>query len=161
MRPGKQRFRNVCLGHLKNCPVTKGDAVAAEDMFGRNLGSLKGKTPHTTAKHVPAGVDPVPPEIMKIHRDVTIAIDIMYVNKIPFFITVSRDLRFGTIESLADCRVSTVISKLRSVMKLYEHRGFRVINIMADHEFEPLRPQYPMLNTCAKGEHVPETERYI
>ena len=46
-------------------------------------------------------------------------------------------------------------------MKLYEHRGFRIINIMADHEFEPLRPQYPMLNTCAKGEHVPEIERYI
>ena len=33
--------------------------------------------------------------------------------------------------------------------------------IMADHEFEPLRSEYPMLNTCARGEHVPEVERYI
>ena len=35
MRPGEQRFRNVCPGHLKNYPVTKGNAVATEDIFGR------------------------------------------------------------------------------------------------------------------------------
>ena len=100
-------------------------------------------------------------EILEIHQRVTIAIDIMYVNKIPFFTTISRDLHFGTIECLANRRVSTIVGKLRSVIRLYEHRGFRVTKILADHEFEPLCTEYPMLDTCARGEHVPEIERYI
>ena len=121
MGPGEQKFQSVCLRHLKNCPVTQGDALIAQDIFGRNLGSLKWKSPRTTVKHIPAGLDPVPPDIMRVHWDVTIMIDIMYVNKIPFFTTVSCNLHLGTIESLTDRKVSTITSKLRSVIKLYVH----------------------------------------
>ena len=118
MRPGEQKFKEGCLQHLKNCPVTKGDAAVALDIFGRNLGSVKGKTPRSAAEHVPAGIDPVPPEILEVHRHVTLSIDIMYVNKIPFLTTISQNLRFGTVESLPDRRVSTITSKLRSVVRL-------------------------------------------
>ena len=119
MRPGERKFREVCLQHLKNCPVTKGDAAVALDIFGQ--GSLKGKTPRSTAEHVPAGVDPVPPEILNVHQHVMLSIDIMYVNKIPFLTIISQNLRFGTVENLPDRRVSTITSKLRSVIRLYEH----------------------------------------
>jgi hypothetical protein len=30
---------------IVNCPVTREDVMAAEDIFGTNLGALKGKTP--------------------------------------------------------------------------------------------------------------------
>ena len=36
MRPGEQKFREVCLQHLKNYPVTKGDAAVALYIFGQN-----------------------------------------------------------------------------------------------------------------------------
>lgn len=34
-------------------------------------------------------------------------------------------------------------------------------SILADHEFELIRPWFPYINTTAAGEHVSEIERYI
>ena len=85
----------------------------------------------------------------------------MFLNKIPFFVTISRHIKFGTVESLPDRRITTVASKLRSVLLLYHHRGFHITTVLGDNEFKPLRPWYPMLNMCAADEHVPDIERFI
>ena len=74
--------------------------------------------------------------IMKLHQSVTLNIDIMFVNKVPFLITISSNLKFGTVEALLNCQVSTIVEKLKNVTKLYGHRGFHVETIMADQEFE-------------------------
>ena len=37
---------DVSIKHLANCPITCQDVLAADDIFGPNLGSLKGKTVH-------------------------------------------------------------------------------------------------------------------
>eukprot|EP00980_Cylindrotheca_fusiformis_P030883 scaffold25567_cov367-Cylindrotheca_fusiformis.AAC.1 len=58
MRPGSRRLKDVAINHLKNCPVTRSDVDAADDIFGTNIGSLKGKTVHRPNPHVQAGVDP-------------------------------------------------------------------------------------------------------
>ena len=44
-RPTTKDFKNIIMGNLlPNCPVTQQDIDAAEDIFGPDLGSLKGKT---------------------------------------------------------------------------------------------------------------------
>jgi hypothetical protein len=48
------------------------------------------------------------PEILNIYRDVMIAIDITFVNQVPFFIAVSRGIKFGTVEMLLNPQVKTV-----------------------------------------------------
>jgi hypothetical protein len=106
-------------------------------------------------------VDPVPKEIIDIYRDVTLAIDITFVNKTPFFITIAWGIKFGTVEALLNQQVQTIGASLKKVVSLYRKRGFRVVTILADNEFEPLRQWFPHLNTCAADEHVPEIERYI
>ena len=60
MRPGARRLMDVAVSHLMGCPVTKADVRAAEDIYGPNLGALKGKTVACPNQHVPAGVDQVP-----------------------------------------------------------------------------------------------------
>ena len=87
-------------------------------------------------------------EILSIHRDITLAIDIMFINKIPFLVTTSRNLKFGMVEALKKLQIPTIMNKLKSIIKLYEHRGFQVTVILADPEFEQLRPWFPMLNCC-------------
>ncbi len=87
MHPGDQQMASSAIRYLKNCPVTDQHVRLANDLFGPNLGSLKGKTVHRPSPHVEAGIDPVPPAILTRHRDVTLAVDIMFVNKIPFLVT--------------------------------------------------------------------------
>ena len=161
MRPGARQLMDVAVTHLKGCPLTKADIQAAEDIYGPNLGALKGKTVDRPNPHVPAGVDPVPASIMDVHQSVTLAIDIMFINKVAFLITTSRNLKFGTVEAISNRQITTIIAKIKSVCQIYHHRGFRVGVILGDPEFEPIRSTFPQLNCCAADEHVPDIERYI
>ena len=69
---------DVSIEYLQNCPVTRRDIHIAKDIYGPNLGSLKGKTIRWTLPHVPSGVDPIPYELLKRHPGVTIVVDIFY-----------------------------------------------------------------------------------
>ena len=161
MRPGKRDMMDIAITHLRDCPVKRSDIAAAEDIFGPNLGALKGKTVWRPNPHVNMGTDGVPPEIMQTHQSIILAIDIMFINKIAFFVTISRNLKFATIEALLNRQIPTIIQRLKSVTALYRHRGFKISAILADNEFEAIRPQFPMLNCAAANEHVPEVERFI
>ena len=112
MRPSSRQYMDVVVDHLRDCPVTKADIQAAEDIFGPNLGSLKGKTVRRPNEHVEAGIDAVPTELLELHGQMTLAIDIMFVNKIAFFVTTSREIKFGTIEALPNRRITTIKDSL-------------------------------------------------
>jgi hypothetical protein len=105
----------------------------------------------------------VPPNIITKYKNVTICIDIMFINKIPFLLTTSRGLHFGTVENLNNRRVPTICKALDKVRAQYTRRGFRVTAIHADPEFMPLQAAIGQVqfNFCAQNEHVPEIERYI
>ena len=152
---------DVAVSHLRNCPVTKADVQAADDIFGPNLGSLKGKRVWRLNKHVQAGSSAVPWCILEIHQDVVLSMDIMFMNKILFLVTSSCYIRFSMVESLPNSQVGTIATCLKKVTHLYHHQGFHITSITCDPEFEALRPSFPMLNCCVAGEHVPEIKRYI
>ena len=60
MRPGNRKYEKVCLPHFKDdCPVTASDFKAANDILGKNLGSIKGKTVHNKQSHVKNNIEPV------------------------------------------------------------------------------------------------------
>jgi hypothetical protein len=84
---------------IPNCPI----GCADERIFGPNLGALKGKTVNCPSVPVAGHIEGVPPCILKWYQQVVVSIDIMFVNKIPFFITVSRSLHFGTVDNLLNC----------------------------------------------------------
>jgi hypothetical protein len=93
----------MVIQHLGNCPVAK---AGGNDIFGKNLGSLKGKTVQASNTHVEGGVDTPPLEVVQLLKDITIAIDIMFVNKVPFFITLSHEIKFGTGKSLPNHQIA-------------------------------------------------------
>ena len=96
---------------INDCPVTVRDAEVALKVWGPNIAALKGKTTHKVAKSVKVeDLVEIPKEMIAMHKNVTLGIDIFFVNKIPFFVTLSCDICF-----ICDASVRSETSKyLRS-----------------------------------------------
>jgi hypothetical protein len=72
---------------------------------------------------------------MEQYRNVTPSADVMKVNHIPFLMTMSRHIKFGSAGKLDTLENTTIISHFRVVMGVYASRGFRVTIILADNQF--------------------------
>ena len=89
-RPSTADFiRIVEKNQLPNCPIGRKDILAAEDIFGPDVGSLKGKTPRTTQDQVEVPLIDLPPDLAERYKDVTLSVDVMKVNGIPFLMSLS------------------------------------------------------------------------
>jgi len=89
---------------IPDCNLARQDIICTEDIFGTNLGSIKGKTTRWPAEHVCICIswENAPKEILERRGNVTLTVDIMVINKIPFMITTSRNIHFGTAELIWD-----------------------------------------------------------
>ncbi len=136
-RPSTKDFIKIIeMNLLPNCPVTREDVIIAEKIFGPDVGSLKGKTVRRSTKHVEVAAAPVPAELMSQYRSVTVGADIMFVNKLPFFVTISRNLKFGAAVLIADQKHETLVKAVRDVHNVYKKRGFKTDTMLMDGQFE-------------------------
>jgi len=160
-RPSTEDFIKYFKGNMiPNCNVTREDILRAEDIFGPNLGSVKGKTTRRPTEHVNLTWTKVPSDILEKYGEVTIAIDIMAINKIPFVITMSRHIHFGPAELIRNKSKTTIMTSIQQVVRAYHARGFKVRNILGDGGFECVRNCLAdmgiTLNIASRNEHVPE-----
>jgi hypothetical protein len=109
----------------------------------------------------------VPTEIRDLHRIMTISFDIFFINKVPFFLTLSRKICFSTVTHLANQKISTIFTVFKSIFTYYLQKGFQIMTVTADNEFTPLAellyelPGAPTLNLTSANEHEPYIERRI
>ena len=150
---------------LPNCPVNRRDVLRAEQIFGPDIGSLKGKTVRRQPPRVEVTEVTLPPTIHQHYQEVILGCDIMFVNKIPFLMSISRHLRFGTAQHIKNQQGATILNGIRAIHQIYLQRGFHIRNAFMDGQFEPLRGHLAemgiILNTASNDEHVPEIERQI
>jgi hypothetical protein len=94
---------------------------------------------------------------------VTLAVDVMCVDGIPFVVSLSRKIKFTTSEYIPRRSKPLLVKSLKKIINIYNHRGFNVVTALMDREFEPLRDEGPevTLNTAAADEHVPGIERQM
>lgn len=109
----------------------------------------------------------VPKKFMDANKEVKLTADIMFVNGMVFFVTLSINIRYFTSQQLNNRYKSTLISALLRVIAVYHKIGFIVIMCYMDGQFECMREDLLQqifgveLNTCGPDEHVPEIERGI
>ena len=161
--PASRTFWSIVTNNwIKNCPITRRDIDVAQDINGENIGNLVGKTRHRKNVIVAGVVDPVPRFIIKVHRDVVLAMDIFFINKIPFLTTISTKLHFGTVHHLKQRHITEAAECLEAIITHYKRRNFHPMLMKADGEFAPLEDLVPIaFNFCGREEHVPEVEQHI
>jgi hypothetical protein len=152
---------------IPNCPITKEDIIMrAEDILGPNLGSLKGKMTLRTPERITLNtLGNMPNGMLRKHGDVTIAVNIMYINDIPLMMTMSQAIHFGTVVMIKNKTKSMIIKSIQQIINTYQGRGFRIKHILGDRQFEFIRKHMVRkdinVNITGRDEHIPEIERYI
>ena len=104
-----------------------------------------------------------PPKIIEEYGDITLSADIMHVNGIPFFVTQSRHIHFGTVDVLPSLQATDIGRSRRRVMNIYARGGFQVTAAMMDGASASLHNMCNQLqvtlNTTSWDEHVGDVER--
>ena len=165
-RPSDTDFIKILkTSSLPNCPVSPQDVLIANELFGPDVGSLKGKTTRRASPIVDSPMSVDLTTILKHYGEVTLCVDFMYVNKVPLLVTLSRNIKFGTMEAVADRKEATILKCIKGVVILYRKAGFKVTTALMDGEFVPLRSGLAelglRLNETSRDEHVGDIERYI
>jgi hypothetical protein len=162
--PSKGDFKGMESGNLiKNCPITTTDITNARKIFGPDLASIQGKTVQWTPAPVVADYVAVPCLLVKQNRIVTMAADVFFVDGTAFLVTLSRWIKFITVEQLPVRTAISLSKHITRVLQVYEHSGFRVRTILMDGEFEKVQDLIPHVecNTTAAKEHISKAERTI
>jgi hypothetical protein len=153
---------------IKDSPVMVEDAMAAFKIWGPIVAALKGKTVQKRPEPIKTDIVSIPKEIRELHKEVTLTIDIFFVNKIPFFLTLSRVLYFTTVTHLPDRNLDQIFKVLKGIFYYYLQQGFRVTFITGDGEFASLVEQFtnllmgaPWLNLTSTNEHESFIEHCI
>jgi hypothetical protein len=100
---------------------------------------LKGKTVRKASDQVRAGgLVPIPAAIMEHYRRLVLCVDVMKDNKMPFLVTMSRAIKFGTVAWLRNAKSDTILANIMEVRNVYLKRRFLLEIVEADGQFEPL-----------------------
>jgi len=147
---------------IPNCAVTKSDILRAEDIFGKNIGVLQGKTMRKKMPYVTTAYEDLPTGNIERHGQVTLETDIMNINEVPFVITTSRNIHFCTAELIKNEKAATIAMSIKQVILMYTKRGFTIKHIHGDGQFEHIKfflaDTDININITGLNEHVPGME---
>ena len=98
---------------LTNCPVTVRDIDNANPNFGPGLANLRGKTTRTKPERVRVEYVQIPWNFVQLHMYVTLVVDVMFVNGLPFLVTSLQGLSLVTIEHLPSRTAKRLVFRQR------------------------------------------------
>jgi hypothetical protein len=148
---------------LTNCPVIVRNVNNAHHIYGHDLANVRGKTTRGKPEHVQIEYVQIPWDFVKMHKYMTLAVDVMFVNGLSFLVTSSRGISLVRIEYLPSRTVKRLVHTLRRVFRKYRTGGYVIQTTLMDMEFEKLKPMLPeiALNTTTARKQKGIVERKI
>ena len=82
---------------INNCPVTPSKIKNANKIFGTDVHSMKGKSFRRRPEAIVRNYLEIPEEIFSMNTCLEVLVDMMFINKVDFLVSVSKRLKFTTI----------------------------------------------------------------
>ena len=128
--PTAENLKNMLrMNAIKNCPVTVEDVTNAEKIFGPDVASLKGRTTRSKAAIVRNDEIAVPPELKTQCSNLTLYIDIMFVNGMPMLTGVDDPIRHRACVPLKSRHAEELYDGLDKILRFYNKYGYLVKRI--------------------------------
>ena len=93
-------------------------------------------------------------------KAIELAVDVMFFNKIPFVISLGKNVKFTTIENVVDRKLDTLLKSLHSIKSVYTNKNIFIKTLYMDNGFEVFRDaliyEGLTLNTTAAAKPVPQ-----
>ena len=155
--------RAILTNQIQNCPVTDKDCDIAIQIYGKDIASLKGKSTRSKATPAVDDVVAIPKRLLYLHKNVHLFLDIMYVNGLPFLMSISKHLYYCSAIYLKDEKADTLYKAMDGIFNKYNNAGYKIKHISADNQFQPsleaIQDELRVtLHFAAAQEHVPEAE---
>ena len=150
---------SIATNNIRNYPFDRRDVKLMMEIIGESKYALEGKRTRRQPEAVDTEIMEVPPQILEYYKDVRLSFDVMHVNQIPFLVSISRNIHYGTCHALTSMKIPVMEDIMKKVVKSYRSRGFNVVMINVDIQFKPIddRNSIPgvKINVCGRGEHIP------
>jgi hypothetical protein len=166
--PSLANFKKYVSNNLlRNTNITIDDISRCEFIYGPSVPQLQGKMTRASAttpihqQHLLA----LPLPIAQHHKNVTLCVDYFFVNGISFLHTISRNIQFRSVSVTRSRSARECARHLMAVIQTYEIRGFSVVRIEGDNEFDSndvrqaIAPRHLVIS--GRNEHVGPVERSI
>ena len=114
---------------IKDSPVDEVDVHRAHQIYGKDLGEVKGKTVRRKAGVVKVSSVPRPIQMAQ-----SLHVDIIFIEGIPFLISVSKPLGYTMINHLVSRGLSAVSKALYQHINAYKVERFAIEYILSDGE---------------------------
>ena len=137
----KDKFiRIVQHNWIRNCPLTVGDIRRSHQIYGPPLPPIKGRTRNVTAPRLDdIEIVQIPQALYDDLKYVILCLDFMYVNGIPVMHSISRRVDYRTVGFPTSRSKTSMKVEIESIKRKYHARGFKIVEIHADKEFEKVR----------------------
>ena len=92
-----------------------------------------------------------------------LCVDLHYLNGVAVFHSISRKMDYRTVSLPMSRSKNLIVSELKEIHKIYNTRGFKIVEVHADKEFEKTETDLlPVrLHIYGVDKHVPEIERSV
>ena len=103
---------------------------------GPDIAGARGETVRQASKRVITDYVAIPRDFLTLHTYVTLIANVMFVNNIPFFVTLSRGIKFVTAKHVKSMTAKQLAKSIKRVMQLYSRVGMIVQTVFMDMEFD-------------------------
>ncbi len=136
---GFAKFGNVPTdgAHQPNLVKIKLIKVA-DKVFGPDVAPLQGKMVSCTPQYIDPAYVQILPEIISSYLNVIVVADLMFVNGLPFLVSISWNITLIMVSYMPSCTTADLCKGMMQIVLVYQRQGTTVTTVMVDNQFYPL-----------------------